>query len=424
MPDTFQMYKSADFNTYTLASSTGTETGTWTLVEAFASNFPTEFPIIAEAYSSDPSLYPASREIVIITGNSIPSRQLTVSTRGVSPTSAYNHLAGSYVRLLLTATAWNNIIDEIRTVRTLAESKLNQSTYNTLLSQGNIPNTSLMTTGEAYSATTTANGITGPTVLYRATSDGRLYRLSAAVSPQQLMDNVYLAAEASTGAGESKRVYHAPSIVSGWTGLSMNVGAYYPDTATPGGLSTSVGAGWKQIIEPLSTTVARLKDSGRNSQNHTTAGSAGTNAFNNGTATTLARSDHEHKVLMQWTPIIQAPTSGANSFYYVNKTGLTMDILSLYAVVNGTVGTTQTTAILQKASQASIDAGSPSWSTLTSPNLTIDANEWSSETAATPVGLSGATLANGEHMRIQISTAGTGLGDTQFFLVMKCKNTN
>lgn len=238
------------------------------------------------------------------------------------------------------------------------------------------------------------------------------------------MDNVYLAAEESTGAGESRRVYHAPSIVSGWTGLSMNVLAYYPDTATPGGLNTSVGSGWKQIIEPLSTTVARLKDSGRNSQNHTTAGSAGTAAFNAGTASTLARSDHEHKVFYEFTPIVQSPSSGSTSILYANKTGLTYDIVSFYAMTTGSVGTTLTTISLEKMSQATVDGAFTPWTTITSPNLTIDANERSSNTAATPVAFSDPTLANGEHLRMNIITAGSGIGDIQGFVVLKLKNTN
>lgn len=420
-----QLYKVKNFqNYYTLdmGGGTGTGTGTWTVNESLSS-FPTDFPVVLEVWDTDPT-FSSTVELVTCSGANVGAKQLTISARGVDGTSPYNHANGSKVAINIVGIVHNNMVDSVTQAIADIATKVDTTTYNTLLAQGNVAHTSVMTTGEAYSATTTANGITGPTVLYRATSDGRLYRLHAAVSPQQLMDNVYLAYEASTGAAESRRVYHAGSIVSGWTGLSMNVLAYYPDTAIPGGLNTSVGAGWKQIIEPLSTTVARLKDSGRNSQNHTTAGSAGTAAFNAGTASTLARSDHEHKIFYEFTPIVQAPSSGSTSILYANKTGLTYDIVSFYAMTTGSVGTTLTTISLEKMSQATVDGAFTPWTTITSPNLTIDANERSSNTAATPVAFSDPTLANGEHLRMNIITAGSGIGDIQGFVVLKLKNTN
>lgn len=420
-----QLYKVKNFqNYYTLdmGGGTGTGTGTWIVNESLSS-FPTEFPVILEVWDTDPT-FSSTVELVTCSAANVGSKQLTISARGVDGTSPYNHANGSKVAINIVGVVHNNIVDSLTQAIADIATKVSTTTFNTLIAEGNVAHTSVMTTGEAYSATTTANGITGPTVLYRASSDGRLYRLHAAVSPQQLMDNVFLAYEASTGAGESRRVYHAGSIVGGWTGLNMNVIAYYPDTAVPGGLNTSVGSGWKQIIEPISTTSARLKDSGRNSQNHTTAGTSGTNAFNNGTATTLARSDHEHKVFYHFTPVVQSPTSGSTSVLFANKTSLTFDVVSFYAMTTGSVGGTTTTISLEKMAQSTVDGAFTPWTTITSPNLTIDASERSSNTAATPVGFSDPTLAPGEHLRMNIITAGSSIGDIQGFVVLKLKNTN
>lgn len=185
-------------------------------------------------------------------------------------------------------------------------------------------------------------------------------------------------------------------------------------TTTNGNVTTTNGN-----VTALTTRVDTLE-----TRTQPTVGTAGTAPTNNGTSTSTARLDHEHKVFYHFTPIIQSPSSGSTSVLFANKTALTFDIVSFYAMTTGTVATTLTTISLEKMSQSIVDGAFTPWTTITAPNLTIDANERSSNTAATPVTIGTTTLAAGEHLRMNVIAAGSGIGDIQGFVVLKLKNTN
>jgi hypothetical protein len=422
------MYVVKNFqNYYTLDMPGGTTTSPtfiMTVTESLTS-FPTTFPVLLEVWDTDET-FAATVEFMICTGANVIAKQLTISTRGVDDTSIYNHINGSKVAINIAALNTNNMINNIDHVNTEVGTKLATATYNTLLLQGNVPLTTLVTTAEAYPATSTdPNGggaglsITGPTLLIHP--EGGAKRPDASVSAEGGAENLCVAYEASTGAAETKRVYLPGSIVSGFTGL-VEGAFYFPSGVVVGAWSRTIGNYWRIAGRATSSTTMLILE-GRSSRNLTDRGTGGTSLFNNGTLGTAARSDHEHKISVQWTPILQAPFTGQTSIWFANKTTLTYDIITAYAVCNGVLGSTATTLRIEKTSQTDIDGAASGWASIMSTVITIDASERSSNTATAPV-FSTSTIAPGEHVRVYVIGAGTGVGDIQVFLSMKIKNTN
>lgn len=419
-----QLYKVKNFSTFTLLAPGGTGIGTGLVtVNESLSGFTATFPLRAEIYDSD-ATFSSTKEIIELNSVNTLTNQFNMSARGQEGTVAATHPTGAKLRLTITQDVINNMIDEINN-RAL-QSSLNTTNTNitNLTTQGNIPVTAVITSGEAYPATVTANGVTGPTLLYLNPTDQRYYRASGSLALFSYLDNLALAFEASTGAGESHRVYLPGSIVSGFTGLSLATPAYYPDTGTPGGLNTVQGTFWVDVIRPLSATTAFFIDSGRNNLNYSNAGSAGTSSFNNGTSNFAARYDHEHKIYYEFCPILISPVVGQTTKWFANKTPLTYDIDSFYAVTDGAVSSASNTYIrLEKTSQADIDSTASGWTTMFSSDPYIAINQRSSTSSGGGV-FSSTTLAPGEHLRARITTLGAGIGDISIVVVMKLKNTN
>ncbi len=210
-------------------------------------------------------------------------------------------------------------------------------------------------------------------------------------------------------AHESKVAINLVSIM--WENLIAEVATIGTALAT---LTTTVSS-LSSTVSTLSTTVAGKPDLA-------TAGSAGTTPANNGTATTAARNDHVHKVthLISF-PTSNSPSTGDNADWVPNKWGTTIDIVDAYAVTK-VAASSSTTINIYYATQAQID-GSLTWTSIFSTPVTINSGHRSSNTATAPV-LSKTTLLAGEHLKMEITTLGTGLGKTAVYLRVKAPNTN
>lgn len=424
------MYVVKNFqNYYTLDMPGGTTTSpTFVMtVNESLSSFPTTFPVLLEVWDTDLT-FAATVEFMVCTGANVVAKQLTISQRGVDGTSIYDHINGSKVAINIVALNTNNMINNIDQVNTDVGTKLATATYNTLLLQGNVPFTAVLTTAEAYPATSTdpdgggaGLSVTGPTLLNHGSTG--LKRPVTTNSTEGAAEGLCVAytGDASTGAAETHRVFLPGSIIGGFTGL-VEGKVYFPSQIVAGAWSIVVPDYWRLAGRALSTTTMLILE-GRTSRNLADRGTSGTTAANNGILTSAARSDHEHKVPAQWTPILQAPFTGQTSIWFANKTTLTYDIITAYAVCNGVLGSTATTMRIEKTSQADIDGAASGWASIMSTVLTIDASERSSNTATAPV-FSTTTIAPGEHVRVFVIGAGTGVGDIQVFLSMKIKNTN
>lgn len=416
------MYVVKNFqNYYTLDMPGGTTTAptfTMTVTESLAS-FPTTFPVLLEVWDTDPT-FASTVEFMICTGTNVVAKQLTISTRGVDSTSIYDHINGAKVAINIAALNTNNMINNINQLMTDVAAAVTTTTFNTLLAQGNIPVTANIVSGEAYNATTTAGGITGPTLLFQSSSPQQWFKGGSTTSISKMA--FAFTGDSSTGAAETHRVYLPGSIIPGWTGLTPGQN-YYP-SATLGGISTTPGDNWRQLLIAIDTTTAFFIDSGPSSYIFSALGTAGTTHANNGTSQSVSRADHEHKIPVQWTPIIQAPFTGQTSIWFANRTGLTYDIVSAYAVCNSTLGSSTTTIRFEKTTQSDIDGAASGWASIMTNNLTIDASERSSNTAAVAPSFATTTIAPNEHLRAYVVGAGTGVGDIQIFVVLKIKNTN
>ncbi len=424
------MYVVKNFqNYYTLDMPGGTTTSptfVMTVTESLAS-FPTTFPVLLEVWDTDLT-FAATVEFMVCTGANVIAKQLTISQRGVDGTSIYDHINGSKVAINIVALNTNNMINNIDQVNTDVGTKLATATYNTLLLQGNVPFTAVLTTAEAYPATSTdpdgggaGLSVTGPTLLNHGSTG--LKRPVTTNITEGAAEGLCVAytGDASTGAAETHRVFLPGSIIGGFTGL-VEGKVYFPSQIVAGAWSIVVPDYWRLSGRALSATTMLLLES-RTSAIFSTRGTAGTTLANEGIGTRSSRNDHEHKVFKDWTPILQAPFTGQTSIWYANKDGISMDIVSAYAVCNGVLGTTATTIRIEKTTQTDIDGAASGWASIMTTNITIDANERSSNTA-TASSFSSSTIAANEHIRAYVVGAGTGVGDVQIFLVMKIKNTN
>lgn len=81
-------------------------------------------------------------------------------------------------------------------------------------------------------------------------------------------------------------------------------------------------------------------------------------------------------------------------------------LISAYAVLK-TAGSTPTTVNIYYCPQATLDS-SPVWTSIFSTALTLDANERSSNTAATAAVLTGTTRDANDHYKMEITAVGTG----------------
>ena len=109
--------------------------------------------------------------------------------------------------------------------------------------------------------------------------------------------------------------------------------------------------------------------------------------------------------------------TGDNAPWIPNKLTIAYEILGVYAVLKTAPSGLLTIDIL-KATQASIDTGTPVWTTIFTTKLTVDASELSSNTAAAAAALNGTQLWEpGDHLRVNLDSgvaAAAGLSVTTY----------
>jgi hypothetical protein len=150
-----------------------------------------------------------------------------------------------------------------------------------------------------------------------------------------------------------------------------------------------------------------------------TAGSSGTAAYNAGTATTAARSDHEHMVLyaLQWffpgTVVAGVQTARGLIPEGVEGCSLTNSRISV-----NTTGSTSSTYNIQRCTTAAGDCTATS--NIYSSNVTLNSST-QSVAGGTP---DTTTVTAGDAFKVNLVSVGTGLGDVTVALNYKCKNNN
>lgn len=151
-----------------------------------------------------------------------------------------------------------------------------------------------------------------------------------------------------------------------------------------------------------------------------TAGTTGTNPANNGVSTFTARLDHEHKIISQIPWITgAAPTTGDNSAYLINTWGFDLEILGVEFYTK-TAGSSSTVGQVYFATRTNYALGTPSWASIFSAPPTLGSGVLITNTAT----LSHPTWANGEMLKFEVATVGTGVGAVGLQLKVKAKNTN
>lgn len=151
-----------------------------------------------------------------------------------------------------------------------------------------------------------------------------------------------------------------------------------------------------------------------------TAGTIGTNPANNGVSTFTARLDHEHKVVSHIPWITGAsPTTGDNSAYLINKWGYDVEILGVEFYTK-TAGSSSTIGQVYWATRTNYASGVPSWASIFSSPPTLGSGVLITNTAT----ISHPTWANGEMLKFEIATVGSGVGTVGLQLTIKAKNTN
>lgn len=150
------------------------------------------------------------------------------------------------------------------------------------------------------------------------------------------------------------------------------------------------------------------------------AGTSGTNPANNGVSTSVARLDHEHKIIshIPWVTGA-APTTGDNSAYLINKWGYDVDILGVEFYTKA-AGSSSTIGQVYYATRTNYASGVPSWTSIFSAPPTLSAGVLITNTAT----LSRTNWANGEMLKFEVATVGTGVGMLGLQLTLKAKNTN
>lgn len=152
------------------------------------------------------------------------------------------------------------------------------------------------------------------------------------------------------------------------------------------------------------------------------AGSNGTAAANAGDDTTAARSDHEHYEYRYLTFVVPGTIGSGDPGVWIRieDAGAAGDIISAYAVL-GTAGSTATTVDILTCSQTNID-GTPTWTTIFTNKLLLDANERSTNTASTAASLNVTSWTANDHFRLNVDTAGTSAANLTVTLKIRCKN--
>jgi hypothetical protein len=187
------------------------------------------------------------------------------------------------------------------------------------------------------------------------------------------------------------------------------------DNSTPAAPSDGINVRWQKDTGTPNNLSANVPT--------TSGGSAGTAAFNVGTASTVARSDHEHRTFSQLVWFFPgAPSTGVQTAVGTLPDGIgSPDITDMRVTVN-TTSASSSTFNIQRCT-ASCTGTSPTFADIYSTNLTLSANTRTAAKAAAPnQNVSG--LAAGDQFKINIATLGSGAQDVTLTMTFRMKNTN
>jgi hypothetical protein len=149
------------------------------------------------------------------------------------------------------------------------------------------------------------------------------------------------------------------------------------------------------------------------------SGSTGIAAYNAGTASTAARSDHTHRVIraMQWH-FPGTVVAGVQTARSLVPEGVSNCALTNSRLTAGTVGSTATTWNIQRCTTAAGDCTATA--DIYSSNITLNASA-QSVAGGTP---NTTTATAGDAFRVNLVSVGTNLADVTVALSYTCENTN
>jgi hypothetical protein len=187
------------------------------------------------------------------------------------------------------------------------------------------------------------------------------------------------------------------------------------DNATPTAPSDGINVRWQKDTGTPNNLSANVPT--------TSGGSAGTAAFNVGTAATIARSDHEHRTFAQVSWFFPgAPSTGVQTATATLPDGIGSPDLTDMRVTVNTTSASSSTFNIQRCT-ASCTGTSPTFADIYSTNLTLSANTRTAAKAAAPnQNVSG--LAAGDQFKINIATLGSGAQDVTLTMTYRMRNTN
>ena len=154
-----------------------------------------------------------------------------------------------------------------------------------------------------------------------------------------------------------------------------------------------------------------------------TAGSVGTAAVNAGTATTAARSDHEHNTFLQLSWYFPGvPSAAVQTAVGVFPEGISgISITDMRVTVNTT--SAATSAVNIQRCTASCTGTGPTFAAIYSTDLSLAANTRTVARGSAPnQNVSG--LAGGDQFRVNLVTVGASLADVTVTMTYRVKNTN
>jgi len=154
-----------------------------------------------------------------------------------------------------------------------------------------------------------------------------------------------------------------------------------------------------------------------------TSGTAGNGPSKAGTATTAARSDHDHRSIHQLTWFFPGtPATGVQNLTLIfPEAAVNYSILDMRVTVN-TTSASGSTFNIQRCT-ASCTGASPTFSNIYSTNLTLSANTRTAAKAAAP-DQNVSSLAAGDQFKANLVTIGASLADVTLTMTVKYDTTN
>lgn len=150
-----------------------------------------------------------------------------------------------------------------------------------------------------------------------------------------------------------------------------------------------------------------------------TAGSAGISAYNAGTATTLARSDHTHRGFMSLSwHFPGSVVAGVQNARALVPEGVTSCALTNARITANTTASGSSTWNIQRCTGGAGNCSSTA--NIYSSNVTLSAST-ESVAGGTP---NTTTVTAGDAFRVNLVSVGSGLADVTVTMTCKCENTN